>query len=261
MSRIITSTNVKAALEASRNLPAPYDQVDVAMRASPYGELYTMPVLPEAQVAADEGSYWTVTNPAPGTGIATITALTTLVDTSPFILFKNGWSQTDNNRKRIVAKWLRLTCTAPGTSSTSLRFAIKLDTAGARYTSGATVIAGNSTIGTATNQPINPNGDIGTASSLQFYAGAVVAAAATSPRLIDSITARITIPVVGDSYLIFFGENESFASGSLPATVSQMAFPMAPWIIGPQGWGAFHLWSAGQAAAASYEFTFAYVER
>lgn len=261
MGRIIANTNVKAAIEASRNLPAQFDQVDTALRGSPYGDQYMMPVLPESQTTADEGSFWTVTNPTPGTGIATIAAQASLADTAPFILFKNNWSAADNNKKRIIAKWLRITCTVAGTAAAQLRFATKTDSSGPRYTSGATVIAGNNTIGAATNQPVNPNADIGTASSLQFYAGPIVATAAASPRLIDAMTARISTPVVGDSFLIVFGANEAIANGSLVATVTQLAMTMAPWIVGPQEWGAFHLWSPSQSAASSYEFTFAYVER
>lgn len=261
MGRIVANTNVKAALEASRNLPAGFDQIDGAFRGSPYGDLYTMPVLPEAQVAADEGTFWTVTNPTPGTGIATITTQTTLVDTAPYILFKNSWGVADGARKRIIAKWLRLTCTAPGTSSTALRFATKTDQAGSRYTSGATVIVGNKVTG-ATNQPANTNADITGTSGIQLYAGPVVAVAAANPTLIDAVTARLTIPVIGDSFLLVFGGNEAGGPGfSVPATIAQFAIPMAPWVVGPQEWGAFHLWQPAMTVAAAYEFTFGYVER
>jgi hypothetical protein len=259
--RILASTNIKAALEASRNLPQKFDQVDVALRGGPYGEIYSLPLLPEPQVSADEGSFWTVTNPTPGTGIATIAAQASLADTAPFILFKNNSSPTDPLSKRIIAKWLRITCTAAGTAGAQLRFATKTDSAGARYTSGATVIAGNNTIGAATNQPVNSNSDIGTASGIQLYAGPIVATAAASPRLIDAVTARITIPIVGDSFLLVFGANEANSNGSLVATVTQLCIPMAPWVVGPQQWGAFHLWLPSQSAASSYEFTFAYTER
>lgn len=264
MGRIIQSTNVKAAIEASRNLPAGmgFDQMDVALRGSPYGELYTNPVLPEAQVSADEGTFWTVTNPAPGTGINTIATQATLADTAPFILFRNNWAVADANRKRIIAKWLRLTCTAPGTAGTQLRFATKTDAANPlRYTSGATVIAGAKTTGTATNQPSNANADVATTSQIQLYAGPIVAAAAAAPSLLDAVTARITIPVIGDSYFIVFGGNEGVAQGSLVATVTQLSIPMAPWVVGPQEWGAFHLWLPSQSALSSWEFTFAYTER
>lgn len=261
MGKIIASTNVKAALEAARNLPQPFDQFDVAMRGGPYGEQYNLPVLPEPQVAADEGSFFTVTNPTPGTGVATIAAQASLVDTAPFVLFKNNWSVSDPLKKRVIAKWLRLTCTAPGTAGAQVRFATKTDSAGARYASGATVIAGNNTIGTATNQPQGPNADTTLTSQLQLYAGPVVAAAAVSPRLVDHVTARITIPVIGDSFYLVFGGNEAAANGSLVATVTQLCIPMAPWIVGPQQWGAFHLWLPSQSAASSWEFTLAYVER
>lgn len=261
MGRIVLSTNVKAAVEASRNLPAQFDQTDIALRGGPYGELFTAPVLPEAQVSADEGTYWTVTNPTPGTGIATIAAQTTLADISPFILFKNNWQITDNNRRRIIAKFLRLTCTAPGTAGTQLRFASKVDGVGTRYASGATLIAGNNTIGVATNQPQNANSDISWGSALQFYAGPIVAAAASSPRLLDALTIRTTIPVIGDTYQIIFGDNESPATASIPATVSSFGLNVGPMVVGPQEWGAFHIWLPSQSAASSYEITFGYVER
>ncbi len=264
MGRIIPSTNVKAALAASRGLPQGFDQQDVEWRGSPYGEIYNLPVLPEAQVAADEGSLFTITNPTPGTGIATIAAPTTLADTSPFIMFKNNWAIDDAQRKRIIPKWLRLTVTAPGTAGTALRFAAKTDGIfTGRYTSGATVIAGNNTIGTPTNNPINTNAGSSVASSILFYAGPLVAAAAVSPRLVDHVLVRPVIPVVGDTYFFLFGGNEGNIGSLIPSgtAIADRVFCMAPMVVPPAHWGLFHIWLPSQSAASSYEFTFAYVER
>lgn len=197
----------------------------------------------------DEGSYYCATNPTPGTGIATTAAVTTLSDTSPFLLVKN------NGTKTIYLDYLKLIVTAAGTNGTNLNFASKTDVpnSSGRYTSGGSTIT-----------PVNANINSGNLSSAQVYAGAIVAAAASaSARLLDHIVIRPVIPVLGDTYTITFGQvDPSVGSLQVSGTAIANAVYQTPGVvIGPQQYWLGHLYLASQSAASSYEFTLCYVER
>jgi hypothetical protein len=77
--------------KVSRGLPSPSaDGQSVDSRFGRYGENLNIPVLTPLHGVADEGSYYILTNPTPGTGIATLAAPTAFVTTSPYILVKNN---------------------------------------------------------------------------------------------------------------------------------------------------------------------------
>lgn len=236
----------------SRILPqAMPDGIDGRLRASRYGDLSVTPLWNTQHGLADEGSYFVSTNPAPGTGLATIAAPTTLADTSPFILLFNGHKP---GGKRAYIDFCKLICTAPGTAGTALHAAVKVDGQNPlRYTSGGSVIT-----------PVNVNMDDQTVSGLQVWAGAIVATAASvAVRLVDHAILRPVIPVIGDTYYLNFGGAENMVGSLAPAgtAVAQQSFNMPPAVIGPQQWAAIHLWLPSQSAASSYEFALAHIER
>lgn len=252
------STEVLNLVEASRALPNPVgDRVPVEVRGTRYGEPMFQPLTGKTIPYADEGSYNVLTSPTPGTGIATIAVLTTLVDTSPFFLVQNTWGADDTAAKRLYPDYLKLICTAPGTAGASLRYAVKIDQARAdRYTSG-------SGLGTVPLLAQNPNMGAGAASKANFYAGALVAATAPQSRLLSNGFIRSVIPVIGDTYLFDFGATNMNLSGGIVGgtAIYNGVFPVAPTVIGPQQWMAFHIWLPSQSAASSYEIEFGYWER
>jgi len=202
---------------------------------------------------ADEGTYFCATNPTPGTGIASAAAPTTLDDTKPFWLLKNNSSTS--SPKTVYLDFLKVIVTAAGTNGTNINFVSKTDVANSagRYTSGGSTIT-----------PVNVNVNSGTATQSQVYAGAITAASASgSARLLDHIQLRPVIPVVGDTYIINFGQVDP-AVGSLQVSGTSIAnavYSSPPVVVGAQQYWLGHLFLASQSAASSYEFTLCWVER
>lgn len=229
------------------------DGVSVLPRTSGYGDQYVQPVHSKMQSLCDEGSYFLARNPTPGTGLATIAAPTALDDTKPFILLKNEYATTLSPSRRIYLDYLKLICTAAGTAGASINVSVKIDAAGVdRYTSGGSAIT-----------PVNPNMDSSAVSSLRVHAGALVTTAANGARLLYHQQMRTVIPVVGDTYLFNFGQNQG-AVGSMIAAgtaIAMQAFQMGPVVLGPGQFSTIHVWLPSQSAASSYEFELGYWER
>ena len=227
-------------MTVSRALPAPRltdgsIQPDLSRRSG-YGEEYVLPFGP--QIAADEGSYHVLRNTTPGTGIAGAAAPTTMDNTKPFILLRAG------AQLRAYLDFIKLVVTAAGTAGT-LNYATHILDDGAGYTSGGEDLV-----------QVNPSGDGGNISGLLiFKAGAVVATAGGSQRIIAHQRARTVIPVVGDVLLFTFGRSEPALSGmALEGTTElERVIHCPPVILAPSNWYKLVLWRAGQTAAASYE--------
>lgn len=230
----------------------------VPFRAGRYGEEVNLSLVQKSHVLADEGSYFVVSNPTPGTGIASAAAPTGVpaigaTDTKPFFVYQNTDSPSNPNGKRTYFDYIRFRNTAAGTNGTAINFTIILDAAGAaRAPSGGSVL---------TN--VNCNMDDGTKSIGAVSAGAVTVATTSSGRLFPNIQLRPVIPVVGDIYVVSFGGAE-YGVGSLISsgtTICQQSFGHPPLIIGPGGWFLCYLWLPSQSAASSYELDAGFWER
>ena len=112
----------------SKGLPSAAADGESDMRLDQYRSVFMQNIVPKMHPLSVEGSYYTLTNPTPGTGIATIAAQATLADTAPFILFKNANAAGGKN---IMLDYLKLICAAAGTGGTQLRYAVKVDGGGA----------------------------------------------------------------------------------------------------------------------------------
>lgn len=189
---------------------------------------------------AEEGSYFTAKNPAAGTGLATIAALTTLADVSPFALVKSGAT------KPVRLDFMRLVCTAAGTGGTELRFAVRTDATKADPTGGTALAR------------VNVNQGSTAAADATMFAGALAAVAASGTmREPMAVLLKSAIPAVGDTFLIKFGCAD-MGVGSSAGTVYIGAPPI---IIGASQLAAFHIWLPGQALASSFEITLGFWER
>jgi hypothetical protein len=212
---------------------------------------------------ADEGSYFVAGSAVvagspgntvqPGTGLATIATLTSFTDLSPFILMQNANSV--NSQLRQYLKYLKLIVTAAGTAGASIRFAYKIDQQNAqRYTSGGSKLV-----------PFGVNGDEAEVSNANIYAGALVATAASPAARgpMGNALLRPVIPVVGDTYLMTFGDVDAPVGSLAPAgtAIADRIVRCPPAVIGPQEWFAGHIWLPSQSAASSYEVEIGYVER
>jgi hypothetical protein len=187
--------------------------------------------------------YFVTTNPTLDTGLATIAAPTTGADIEPFLILKNNDVVTDKGGKLIYPDFIRLTCTAAGTGGASLRISARIDSV-PRYTSGSTLSVG----------PKNANMNSGMTTIALAYAGPLVAAAASSAqRVLGEVLARMAIPVVGDEYIIKFGQAIAMMSGAKNGTTpATFVINFAPAILGGGDSLLIHLWLPSQSAASSY---------
>jgi hypothetical protein len=213
-------------------------------RRSGYGEQYVLPFGP--RVASDEASYHVLRNTTPGTGIAGHAAPTTLDNTKPFVFLRAGATL------RAYLDYIKLVVTAAGTAGT-LNYATHILDDGAGFTSGGEDLV-----------QVNPNGEGGNISGLLiFKAGAVVATAGGSQRIVAHQRARTVIPVVGDVLLFRFDAGAPSVSGmALEGTTElERVIHCPPVILAPSQWYKLVLWRASQTAAASYEVEIGLWER
>lgn len=225
-------------------------------RSARYGEEMNVQLHNKAHTLCDEGSYFVVSNPTAGTGVANQAAPTAAPavgsnDTKPFLVYQNTAPASSGLRTNF--DYVRFRCTAPGTAGASINFVVILDAAGApRAPTGYTAIT-----------PVNSNMDDGTAHQGAVNAGAGTVTTTSTGRLLPNIQFRPVIPVVGDIYVVSFGPTE-YPVGSLISSgtgICQQSFGHPPIIIGPQQWALFYLWLPSQSAASSYEFDMGFWQR
>jgi hypothetical protein len=226
----------------SRFLPQQRQENDrdgMPVRASLYGDQHVLPIFTKQHGLGDEGSSYCLAG-TPGTGIATIAALTSLVDTSPFIIVQN--IATTASKMRAYLDMLKLICTAAGTAGTALRYAVKVGPSRTAPTGADSAFNGAT--------PQNTNADDSRASIVRVYAGALVAPAAQAgTRLLGAGLLKSAIPVANDQYVLNFGANDP----SAPATQVDRHDAHPPVIIGPGQSAFIHIWLPSQSAASSYE--------
>lgn len=246
------SDPVKAYGVTGRALPSKFvDNVEAPYRVSRYGELVVRPFGKPNYVLSDEGTYFVISNPTPGTAIAGIAATGAFSDAESLLYIKNGASVGDGTR--IYLDWLQLIVTAAGTNGTDHRFVSKTDSGADRYTSGGSSIT-----------PVNPNMDSSAASVATVKFGALVTtAASTSARLIQNGLIRPVITVAGDVYTFEFGGAVQAPPALITSgtAISQVNISHAPVVIGPQQYFVMSLHATAQTAASSYEFNGGYWER
>ena len=243
------SLKIWSMISRKRPTPLADGQVDSSpIRLTPYGELAVSPMGKLVQLA-DEGSYFTIINPALLTGLATIAAPVTGADIEPFIIIRNN---DVVGGKRIYPDYIRLLCSAAGTAGTDLHVAVKLDNV-PRYTSGSTL----------TTTPKNTNMASGEQSIAQVYAGPLVAAAASvAQRIIAHTQLKDHIPLTGDEYILKFGHEATPSHpDKLSAVSAGYVAGMPPVVLGPGDSMLVHLFIVTQSAASSNELDMGWYER
>jgi hypothetical protein len=204
---------------------------------------------------ASAGTYFTATNPTPGTGIIT-GVVTSLADTTPYIILKNNNAVASGIKLHLDK--LVLDVTVVGTTfSGSRKFAHKVDYSQSttRYSSGGSTITPQPTGRTAAGSV--------PASSAQCFVGALTAAAAGDGRLIESGTLCSAIEVVFSTYVFDFGAPLAQPlTGLVDNTTTPMHkyFPVAPIVVGPQETYLFHVWGATMTVGITFGFNLGWVE-
>lgn len=195
--------------------------------------------------AADQGAYYTFTNPTPGTGIIS-GVVTSLADTTPILIIKN------NNLAggpKIYMDVLKLVVSVVGVGHTAPFVAAKIDRSSsqsnARYTSGGSTLT---PAGPQTGQP-NATGNG------QVYFGAITAAAAGNGALLCSHRTKGAIEVALDSFTFDFGPCEQQPQDGLVdngTTQSHGYFPLPPVILDPQTHFLLHYWGASMSTGTTF---------
>lgn len=239
----------------SRRLP----QADVdggregePVRGNRYGEQLIALAVPTLHSLSDEGSFWTTSNPVPGTALAAPVAAA-FADTSALYQILNTADPNDANAKSIYLAHLKQMFTVVPASATGMRYLIRKDKGPRTPSAGFSVLAGLGGLpGAIAPGPI-VGGSI--AKVWGFTGGAqITVPAVTSDGRTVALGGVPGIPIIGGEYEVLFGLGDS-AGSSLASRAN-------PVVIEP-GWVAtIHVWFPGNAATgASIEPELSWWER
>ena len=228
------------------------------MRATKYGDQYTINLYNGMQGLAAEGSLFVATSATPGTGAAATAATGTTYSATQalLILYNSDIQPSYAAGRRIFLDTITLVCTAAGTASTSCHVAHQVDV-GNRYSSGTNLLG----------TPVNVNMDAsGVGSVGRAYGGVLTGTAATPAMryLGRNILKIASAPawLVGDMVTIKFGAQEAGGYGAISGTAANAFTVYAPpVIIGPNQSYILNEWSPSRTAAQSFEIILTYFER
>lgn len=241
---------VNSQSQSNRELPgAQPNNALQPQRTSRYMEAIVQPF--GAQVASDEGSFFTATNATLGTAITGTAAPTAFSATVALISLFNAVQNVATSAKRVQLQWLRLETRAAGTNGTNFQFAMSIDN-GNRFTSGGTPIV-----------PVNSCMDLTTATNVTMNVGALTTTAASAGvRRIAHGMVRPVIKVIGDSYLFLFGQTPMTSGVAVDGTAASQITVLCPAVtLGQNQSFLFHEVAASQSVAATYEISMAWTER
>jgi hypothetical protein len=237
-------------MSIKRDLPtrnADSDAIVTPSRTGPYLEAYALGLGGGDYFFADEGSFFVANNATLATGIAGHAApVVADTDTKALLHLYNA------GPKSIIPVYLFLEVTAAGTAGTLHYTTIYIDNKGSTArTSGGTEIT-----------PVNAKSNGGSSGAAIFF-GAVVTAMTSSKKVGQQIV-REVIPVVQDTVLMRFGAPNSGAHSALTTAgtaTNHLVQHFAPITIAPGGNLNISQIRPSQSAAASYQFSFGYIER
>ena len=209
---------------------------------------------------ADEGGYFVATNPAVGTGITgticvddAATGSSTHAQFAPFVLLYNTQLASNPNAYSIYLRFMKFMILTAPASASIWRYSLRMDSVN-RWASGGSLI---------TPVNINPNSSRSTIANLNVGALVPTALPSANARLVGSGYLDSAIPVIGDQYLIRFGNSVMPMDQLSGGTVAKNMCYNAPPVVIPPGWSlAFEWWGTSNAATAIVsEFEMAWVER
>ncbi len=224
------------------------------VRLNSYQDVMVQPNLEPLLGAADEGSVFVAMNPTPETPIAVTTSIITYAETSGAVgvtlLMRNGSVAGTLGAKNIVPLFIKLMLVQVPTSATHWKYVLATDDNPARYTSG----------GSAITTIFNVNGNMPNTSVVAMQFGALTTGVPTNRRLVGRGNLRGVIPTTFDQYIITFGANGSGQSSGAAASGSfdEVTVPV---VLSPGQNLALTMWGIGNAAAPSWEFMVAWIEK
>lgn len=210
------------------------ENTQVQPRLARYGEQVVQEISASRFALAEEGSYFSATNPTPGTGIAA-SIIAAFSATNGVFLIRNAGS----GGEYLFMDYLRLIPTVIPASATRSELLVAVDNT-TRWSSGGSTL-------TSTNRSMASSA----ASVAVVRTGALVLAAESgSVRRLSRAQVGTTIPVAFEETFIRFG-GETSASGSIgAATGLRKGIPVGPAVIGNGHDLIVHLWHPGNAVTA-----------
>jgi hypothetical protein len=181
------------------------------------------------------GNYFRAGTPTPGTGIA-MGIQTSFSDTANVLmLLYNG------GLRRVVMDFLKLICSAAGSTTTSAHVAVKIDNKD-RYTSGGSDLT-----------PAQPDGGEQVSSITKCKFGIVTATAVQAARIVGRDALKVAAApcwVINDQVMMTFGTMGQQSGGIAATTAGKIPIALGPAIIRP-GWSLLvHLWNVANATTA-----------
>ena len=251
------ATQVEIQGQAARALPtaiAADGTVDQPVRLNEYRELVMANQTPPTNhQLANEGSYYIVTTPTPGTGLAS-DIKTSYSATVPFAYIFNSGLSGGRSDLRVFLDYIKLIVTVAPASTTQSHWALVLDTAARAIT----------TDNTTAMTPKSPNGIITATGAVSVFKSqssgtASAIAGATNGRVVGRGTWG-GLPIIGDELVIACGKHvDGYAGTSVTARKVSNAPPV---IIGPgQSLTLFTWWVSNASTGLSYELEAGYWER
>lgn len=239
----------ESQVKERRPTPVPDGSVAaVAVRRSGYGDAYALVPSTPRNLLADEGSYYTVTNPVPDTTVA-CGVIAAYVATTPLFHIANTAPQ---GGRSISLDTLKLRVTIAPASGINAIYTIDVD--GSTRLSTAPTGGADRTINNV--NPALPND--AEAKVFAFTGGTVLTImAAASARTIAHGAIAHSIPIAQDELVLAFGQD---MVGSSPATaVTRRIATPPPVVIPPQCSASIHIYFVSNAAtglSAEYELGF-----
>ena len=217
------------------------------IRRSGYGDAYVLDVN-ERAIKAEEGSYYTVTNPTIDTAAA-CGIITAYVVTTPLFLVSNTAAA---GGRVITLDALKLLVTVAPASATNWKYVVDVDSS----TRLSTAPTGGANRAIKNVNPSKPND--AEATVYAFTGGTVLTVmAAQDARTIGNGRIAMSIPIALDELVIQFGGPQVASS---PATaVSRRIATCPPVVIPPGCSAAIHMFGTSNAAtglSAEYELSF-----
>jgi hypothetical protein len=215
-------------------------------------------LLSNRQSLAQQGKYFTVTNPTIGTPVVGATIVAWSATANGLFTISNG-AQANGPSIYLDRLFLRLRSTAP-TGTLSMQFEAYNETG---------IEAGTGNVATRTPIQINTGLPQTTNATVQaFAAGAItIPAAAGTRRLQDTATLTTGVAVDGDTYELQFGADGALQqkNGGAAARATDPAHivsGMGPIVVAPQTTTWINMWWLTQAAnVPSWEYGLSYFEQ
>lgn len=252
--------DLQAWVRASRALPqATPDGVQTLSRGGKYGEMYVQAIIPTKHSLADEGSYFSLTNPTLGTAV-TYALTTAFSDTAGLFLIQNVAPLSDTTRIYLDFARLILMGTAP-TATVSMHFAVKLSDPG---TTRIPTANSRNDLGVNCNMD---NARASVARVYQFAAGSMTLPAAPGgARTVARASLPTSLGIAGDDYVLQFGGIDHAPYAGLTAArataPAKLCANVAPVVIGPGQYAVIYMWWLTAATTApSFEYELGWYER